>query len=64
MDSNISGVKMDDLYIHIDKVNERVEKWASRAANLKMHEYPTGTFAVSDLRRLIKKYQAQGPLLT
>jgi replicative DNA helicase len=60
MDSNISGVKMDDLYIHIDKVNERVEKWSSRAANLKMHEYPTGTFRVSDLRRLIKKYQAQG----
>jgi replicative DNA helicase len=60
MDSNISGVKMDDLYIHIDKVNERVEKWALRAANLKMHEYPTGSFAVSDLRRLIKKYQANG----
>lgn len=60
MDSNISGVKMDDLYIHIDKVNERVEKWSSRAANLKMHEYPTGSFRVSDLRRLIKKYQANG----
>lgn len=60
MDSNISGVKMDDLYVHIDKVQERVEKWAGRAANLKMHEYPTGTFRVSDLRRLIKKYQAVG----
>jgi replicative DNA helicase len=60
MDSNISGVKMDDLYIHIDKVDERVTKWATRAANLKMHEYPTGSFRVSDLRRLIKKYQANG----
>ena len=60
MDSNISGVKMDDLYTYIDKVDERVNKWAKRAANLKMHEYPTGTFRVSDLRRLIKKYQAQG----
>jgi replicative DNA helicase len=60
MDSNISGVKMDDLYVHIDKVEERVGKWAARAANLKMHEYPTGSFRVSDLRRLIKKYQANG----
>jgi replicative DNA helicase len=62
MDSNISGVKMDDLYVHIDKVYERVKKWSARAANLKMHEYPTGTFRVSDLRRLIKKYQAQGTM--
>lgn len=60
MDSNISGVKMDDLYVHIDKVASRVEKWSERAANLKVHEYPTGTFRVSDLRRLIKKYQANG----
>jgi replicative DNA helicase len=62
MDSNISGVKMDDLYTYIDKVNERVEKWATRAANLKMHEYPSGTFRVSDLRRIIKRYQAQGTI--
>ena len=60
MDSNISGIRMDDLSIHIDKVEERVAKWASRAANLKMHEYPSGTFKVSDLRRLVKKYQANG----
>lgn len=60
MDSNISGVKMDDLETYIDKVNERVTLWASKAGNLKMHEYPSGTFRVSDLRRLIKKYQANG----
>jgi replicative DNA helicase len=60
MDSNISGVRMDDLEIYIDKVDERVSKWSARAANLKLHEYPTGTFRVSDLRRLIKKYQANG----
>lgn len=60
MDSNISGVRMDDLYVHIDKVDERVKKWSSKAANLKLHEYPTGTFRTSDLRRIIKKYQAIG----
>lgn len=60
MDSNISGVKMDDLYTYIDKVEDRVKRWSSRAANLKLHEYPTGSFRVSDLRRLIKKYQAIG----
>jgi replicative DNA helicase len=60
MDANISGVKMDNLYTDIDKVEERVSKWTARAAPLKMHEYPTGTFGVSHLRRLIKKYQAVG----
>jgi replicative DNA helicase len=60
MDSNISGVKMNELSTYIDKVDERVKKWRSRAANLKCHEYPSGTYKVSDLRRLIKKYQAIG----
>lgn len=60
MDSNVSGVKMDDLSIYIDKVDERVKRWSAKAANLKLHEYPTGSFRVSDLRRLIKKYQAIG----
>lgn len=60
MDSNISGVKMSELEIYIDKVDERVRRWRDRAANLKCHEYPSGTYKVSDLRRLIKKYQAVG----
>lgn len=60
MDSNISGVKMGELSIYIDKVGDRVAKWRDRAANLKCHEYPSGTYKVSDLRRLIKKYQATG----
>ena len=60
MDSNISGVKMDDLSVEIDKVDERVSKWTEKAAVLKLHEYPSGTFGVSHLRRLLKKYQAVG----
>lgn len=60
MDSNISGVKMGELNTYIDKVNDRVEKWRSRASNLKCHEYPAGTYKVSDLRRLIKKYASTG----
>lgn len=60
MDSNISGVKMKDLDVYIDKVNDRVTKWSGRAAELKLHEYPMGTFKVSDLRRLLKKYQSVG----
>jgi replicative DNA helicase len=60
MDANISGVKMDNLNIEIDKVEERVAKWTGRAATLKLHEYPSGTFSVSQLRRLVKKYQALG----
>jgi replicative DNA helicase len=60
MDSNISGVKMGELSTFIDKVSERVTKWRTRASNLKCHEYPSGTYKVSDLRRLIKKYQATG----
>jgi replicative DNA helicase len=60
MDSNISGVKMNELSTFIDKVDERIKKWRSRAAEFKCHEYPSGTYRVSDLRRLIKKYQAVG----
>ena len=60
MDSNISGVKMSDLNTYIDKVNDRVDMWRARASNLKCHEYPAGTYKVSDLRRLIKKYASTG----
>lgn len=61
MDSNISGVKLDDIYTNFDKVKERVSKWRERCtAQLKVHEYASGTYKVSDLRRLIKKYQAIG----
>ncbi len=60
MDANISGVKMDDLNTFIDKVAERVDAWTAKASTLKLHEYPSGTFGVSHLRRLIKKYQAVG----
>lgn len=60
MDANVSGVRLDELHKFLDKVNDRVSKWRDRAANLKCHEYPSGTYRVSDLRRLIKKYQAIG----
>lgn len=60
MDANISGIKFDDIYTHFDKVKDRVGRWSEKAAKLILHEYPTGTFKVSDLRRLIKKYQAKG----
>lgn len=60
MDSNISGVRMNELSTFIDKVDDRVKLWRHKAATLKCHEYPSGTYKVSDLRRLIKKYQAVG----
>lgn len=60
MDANISGVKMDNLDVELDKVEDRVSKWTKRAGILKMHEFPAGTFGVSHLRRLMKKYQALG----
>jgi replicative DNA helicase len=61
MDSNVSGVKLKEISIHLDKVEERVKKWRDRVTGkLKLHEYPAGTYKVSDLRRLIKKYQALG----
>lgn len=61
MDSNVSGVKFKELSTYIDKVEDRVNKWRERVTGiLKMHEYASGTYRVSDLRRLIKKYQAIG----
>lgn len=61
MDSNVSGVPFSDLDVTIDKVGERVKKWREKVTGiLKMHEFPSGTYRVSDLRRLVKKYKATG----
>lgn len=61
MDSNVSGVPFGELDVLIDKVGDRVKKWREKVqGTLKMHEYPSGTYRVSDLRRLVKKYQATG----
>lgn len=61
MDSNISNVKMDDLLVKMDAVRDKLLLWRDRYKNhLKIHEYPSGSYRVSDLRRLIKKYQAIG----
>lgn len=60
MDANISGIKMNDIYDNLDVVYEKVDEWSKNASAISMHEFPTGTFTVSALRRLIKKRAALG----
>lgn len=61
MDSNISEIKAMELYQHHDTVRQKVSEFFDRTkANLKVHEFPTGTLSVTDLRRMIERYKGQG----
>ncbi|UBM12738.1 DnaB-like helicase C-terminal domain-containing protein [Cupriavidus metallidurans] len=63
MDSNISEIKAMELFQHHDTVRQKVTEFFDRTrANLKVHEFPTGTLSVSDLRRIIERYKGQGVL--
>lgn len=61
MDANISEIKSMELFQHHDTVRQRVASFFDRTkAHLKVHEFPTGTLSVTDLRRIIERYKGQG----
>jgi replicative DNA helicase len=60
IDSHISDIVMSELELHPDDVEGKVIEFMSKAAPLVIHEFPTGSMRVSDLRRLIEHYKAQG----
>jgi replicative DNA helicase len=60
IDANVSERAMMELGIHIDEVEEKVAAFMAKAAPFKIEEFPTGMMRVSDLRRLIEHYKAQG----
>jgi replicative DNA helicase len=61
MDSFISGVRMKDLAANAVAVKSAVKAKTPKAGgSLKVHEFPNASFRVSDLRRLVRRYEAQG----
>jgi replicative DNA helicase len=62
IDANVSDTAMSDLAINAHTVEDRVLDFMSKAAPLVIHEFPTGTMRVSDLRRLLEHYKAQGTM--
>lgn len=60
IDANISDRCMFELQDHVFEVENKVREFMARAAPLKIHEFPSGTMKVADLRRLVEQYKAQG----
>lgn len=60
MDANISERTMFELGGHPHEVEDKVAEFMSKAAPFIIHEFPSGTMRVSDLRRLLEHYKAQG----
>lgn len=59
LDANIAERAMNELSLHPHEVEEKVNKFMSKAAPFYIKEFPTGSMRVSDLRRLIETYKAQ-----
>lgn len=60
MDANVADIAMTELELKPHEVEGKVRAFMERAAPIMIHEFPTGTMRVSDLRRLIEHYKAQG----
>lgn len=60
LDANVADCVMMELGSRVHEVEEKVATFMSKAAPFIIHEFPTGTMRVSDLRRLIEHYKAQG----
>lgn len=60
LDANVSEHAMFELGAHPHDVEEKVSRFMEKAAPFIIHEFPTGSMRVSDLRRLIEHYKAQG----
>lgn len=59
-DAAISQVDMNDLQNKLKIVSTKVKTVSGRAGELKIHDYPSGTFTPNQLRRLINRYDASG----
>lgn len=60
LDSRISQQYINEVGKHIHDVKDKVSKFMAMAGKFKIHEFPTGSMRVSDLRRLLERYKAKG----
>lgn len=60
IDANVSNIVMSELQLRPHEVEDAVTKFMAKAAPIVIHEFPTGSMRVSDLRRLVEQYRSQG----
>jgi replicative DNA helicase len=60
MDANLSSNKIGELDKFIHDTKAKVDAKATKAGEFKLHEFPSGSMTVADLRRLIERYKSGG----
>lgn len=60
LDSRISAQIIGEMGSHIHDVKDKVKRFMDRAGKFIIHEFPSGSMRVSDLRRLLERYKAKG----
>lgn len=60
LDANMSGVKLNDLNMQLKKAKDRAGTLAAKAGAFKIHDFASGSFSPTQLRRLIHRYAAVG----
>ncbi|MEO9387224.1 DnaB-like helicase C-terminal domain-containing protein [Chromobacterium phragmitis] len=60
LDASITRTPMMALGTKIMDIDTKIRAFRKKAGLFKIHEYPTGTLKVSELRRLILQYRSQG----
>lgn len=60
LDASITDTMIKELDKHIKDVESKVQAIESTAGELKIHEYPSGTFSPNMLRALLDRYEAKG----
>lgn len=61
-DAYLTQIETNDLVTHLLKADGdlRARLGKIKKGMMKVHEFPTGTFAPKDLRRLVERYRAKG----
>ncbi|WEU67316.1 DNA helicase [Xanthomonas phage JGB6] len=60
MEAALSGIKINDLSVHMKKAHDMTVIAEAKAGHLKVHDYASGTFTPNQLRRLLRRYEAMG----
>jgi replicative DNA helicase len=62
LDANISGIPLRELEKRADEVDKAVEAWENKpgVGRLIVQAFPIRTLKVSELTRILKRYEAQG----
>lgn len=60
LDANMAGVPMNDLPMQMKKAHDSADRLAPKAGTLKIHDFASGTFTPTQLRRLVHRYKAVG----